>query len=149
MPLSVTFIRVLPVCYLFSPFEYLDGVDHLLPQSLELWIIIICSQRFQAAISLIRQVVFDLLSEKGMCHVHCNVSLLVSESAGKNCGKETDFRSLSIENFNLSRENHFSALVCHVFFWVAIFRTDFLSYSSCGTWWHTRRNQISSFLKTD
>ena len=23
------------------------------------------------------------------------------------------------------------------------------SYSSCGTWWHTRRNQISSFLETD
>jgi len=22
-------------------------------------------------------------------------------------------------------------------------------YSSCGTWWHTRRNQISSFPETD
>ena len=24
-----------------------------------------------------------------------------------------------------------------------------LCYSSCGTWWHTRRNQISSFSETD
>jgi len=23
------------------------------------------------------------------------------------------------------------------------------TYSSCGTWWHTRRNQISSFPETD
>jgi len=38
------------------------------------------------------------------------------------------------------------------------FRTDILTltflpwatwYSSCGTWWHTRRNQISSFPETD
>jgi len=24
-----------------------------------------------------------------------------------------------------------------------------LQYSSCGTWWHTGRNQISSFPETD
>jgi hypothetical protein len=90
-------------------------------------IIIIRSQGFQTARGVKHQVVFDLLSEKGMCHVQCNVSLLVSETADKKCGKENGFRSLSLDNFSLSRENHFSAHVCHVFFWVAFFRADFLS----------------------
>jgi len=27
--------------------------------------------------------------------------------------------------------------------------SELLNYSSCGTWWHTRRNQISSFPETD
>jgi hypothetical protein len=54
--------------------------------------------------------VFDLLSEKGICHVQCNASLLISETAGKNCGKETGFRSLSVGNFSLCRENKFSCL---------------------------------------
>ena len=70
---------------------------------------------------------FDLLSEKGICHVHCDASILVSETACENCGKETGFRSLSIDNFSLSRENQFSALVCYVVLWDAFFRAVFLS----------------------
>jgi hypothetical protein len=67
------------------------------------------------------------VSEKGIRHVHCNASLLVSVTAGKNCGKETGFRSLSIDSFSLSKENQFSAIVCHVVLWAAFFHVVFLS----------------------
>jgi len=32
---------------------------------------------------------------------------------------------------------------------VSLFCSKLHNYSSCGTWWHTRRNQISSFPETD
>jgi hypothetical protein len=49
-------------------------------------------------------------------------SLLVSETAGKNFGQETVFRSLSIDNFSIAQ-----LFVCHVVLWAAFFRAVFLS----------------------